>query len=219
MCSHPTSPLFPAPTTATPSSASVVAPRRCCCCCCCCCFLPAAVAGAAAVARMGKSSGRNSNDYRKLQNMIKDLKVVKSELLPGQHVENQQDAGLRRKMQRQQRVQGVLACACSGAGGSSADERVCMYARFAVLSLPSRRCFCFLVALRDSVMSPHAVPFLAVQTRRMWRRRRRWPRSTTSSARSTSSTRCSTRSERSASQREGGAVGSVEGTLALLAVF
>jgi len=31
---------------------------------------------------MGKSNGRSSNDYRKLQQIIKDLKVVKAELLP-----------------------------------------------------------------------------------------------------------------------------------------
>jgi hypothetical protein len=31
-----------------------------------------------------KSNGRSSNDYRKLQQIIKDLKVLKAELLPGE---------------------------------------------------------------------------------------------------------------------------------------
>lgn len=33
---------------------------------------------------MAKKSARNSNDYRKLQNMLKDLKKLKQELLPGE---------------------------------------------------------------------------------------------------------------------------------------
>jgi len=46
-------------------------------------FLLAAPPGAhLPAAAMGKASARNSNDYRKLQNIIKDLKVIKSELLP-----------------------------------------------------------------------------------------------------------------------------------------
>ena len=38
---------------------------------------------------MAKKSARNSNDYRKLQNMLKDLKKLKQELLPGtQHAQH-----------------------------------------------------------------------------------------------------------------------------------
>ena len=156
-----------------------------------------------------KSNGRSSNDYRKLQQIIKDLKVLKAELLPGERGREEQRAAAadnrtgratvararpravavpwKRRAAAQQ--QHSLSCTSveqtNGGGWSGRSARA--------VSPPNcdAHAPCSAASLRHS---------LCVQMRRIRLRRRRWQRSMISSARSTNSTRCSSTCERSAGE-------------------